>query len=71
MFLTAAEALAESVDANLFAVGAVYPPVDRIASSAVAVAARVARAVDPSIDLDTWRARVQDYIASNDLFDSL
>lgn len=71
MFLTAAEALAESVDDDLFSVGAVYPPVDRIARSARVVAARVARSVDPSVSLQTWRQRVDEYIKSRDLYNSV
>ena len=71
MFLTAAEALAESVDDELFSVGAVYPPVDRIASSARVVAARVAHAVDPSISLEEWTDRVDQYVRKNDLFSSV
>ena len=71
MFLTAAEALADSVDDDLFRVGAVYPPVERVASSAVAVAAAVASSVDDfSTDTDRWRELVRAYIVDNDLFDS-
>lgn len=71
MFLNAAEALADSVDSKLFASGAVYPPVDRIARSAVDVAAAVAFGVDPSSSRDKWRQRVSDYIKSNDLYRTL
>ena len=72
MFLTAAEALADSVGDDLFRVGAVYPPVERVASSAVAVAAAVASSVDDSSTdtLDRWRELVRAYIVDNDLFDS-
>ena len=71
MFLNAAEALAESVDSKLFASGAVYPPVDRIARSAVDVAAAVAFGVDPSSSRDKWRQRVNNYIKSTDLYRTL
>jgi malate dehydrogenase (oxaloacetate-decarboxylating)(NADP+) len=71
MFLNAAEALAESVDSKLFASGAVYPPVERIARSAVDVAAAVAFGVDPSSSRDKWRQRVSDYITANDLYRTL
>jgi hypothetical protein len=64
--------LAESVEDDLFRVGAVYPPVERIATSAVVVAAAVAATVDPSSDvsIDEWRRLVRAYIVDNDLFDS-
>jgi len=71
MFLNAAEALADSVDARLFSVGAVYPPVDRIARSAIDVAAAVAFGVDPSSSRSKWRQRIQDYIKSNDIYRTL
>ena len=71
MFLAAAESLAESVESNLLDVGAVYPPVDRIADSALNVAAAVATTVDPSVPSSTWRKRINTYIRTNDIYDSL
>lgn len=71
MFLAAAESLAESVESNLLDVGAVYPPVDRIADSALNVAAAVATTVDPSVSSSTWRTRINTYIRTNDIYDSL
>lgn len=70
-FLAAAESLAESVESNLLDVGAVYPPVDRIADSALNVAAAVATTVDPSVPSSTWRKRINTYIRTNDIYDSL
>ena len=72
MFLTAAEALADSVGDDLFRVGAVYPPVEPPRPPPAAVAAAVASSVDDSSTdtLDRWRELVRAYIIDNDLFDS-
>jgi malate dehydrogenase (oxaloacetate-decarboxylating)(NADP+) len=65
MFLAAAESLAQSVDDSLLRIGAVYPPVDRIASSAVDVAADVAADADPSLSARAHRARIVEYVRAH------